>query len=126
MRMSFFLVCVLHKNTSKLNFYFKILVYVKFLLYLCTAKSLTRTTNMNLIWINSAKYLGDYRLSLSFSNGEQRVFDAKEFIATHPLFASLKDKQLFSQFQLDGWTVSWQDGRLDIAPEYLYEIGTPA
>lgn len=81
---------------------------------------------MNLIWINSAKYLGDYRLSLSFSNGEKRVFDAKEFIASHPLFASLKDKQLFSQFQLDGWTVSWQDGRLDIAPEYLYEIGTPA
>ena len=28
---------------------------------------------MNLIWINSAKYLGDYRLSLSFSNGEQRL-----------------------------------------------------
>ena len=81
---------------------------------------------MNLIWINSAKHLGDYRLSLSFSNGEQRVFDAKEFIASHALFASLQDKQLFSQFQLDGWTVSWQDGRLDIAPEYLYEIGTPA
>ena len=81
---------------------------------------------MNLIWINSAKYLGDYRLELSFSNGEVRVFDAKEFIASHPLFASLQDKQLFSQFQLDGWTVSWQDGRLDIAPEYLYEVGTPA
>ena len=74
---------------------------------------------MNLIWINSAKYLGDYRLELSFSNGEVRVFDAKEFIASHPLFASLQDKQLFSQFQLDGWTVSWQDGRLDISPEYL-------
>ena len=81
---------------------------------------------MNLIWINSAKYLGDYRLELSFSNGEVRVFDAKEFIASHPLFASLQDKQLFSQFQLDGWTVSWQNGRLDIAPEYLYEVGTPA
>ena len=80
---------------------------------------------MNLIWINSAKYLGDYRLELSFSNGEVRVFDAKEFIASHPLFASLQDKQLFSQFRLDGWTVSWQNGRLDIAPEYLYEIGTP-
>ena len=81
---------------------------------------------MNLIWINSAKYLGDYRLELSFSNGEVRVFDAKEFIASHPLFASLQDKQLFSQFRLDGWTVSWQNGRLDIAPEYLYEVGTPA
>ena len=80
---------------------------------------------MNLIWINSAKYLGDYRLELSFSNGEVRVFDAKEFIASHPLFSPLKDKQLFSQFRLDGSTVSWQNGRLDIAPEYLYEIGTP-
>ena len=81
---------------------------------------------MNLIWVNSAKYLGDYRLALSFSNGEQRVFDAKEFIASHPLFAPLQDKQLFSQFQLDGWTVSWQNGTLDIAPEYLYEVGTAA
>ena len=29
-----------YKNTSKLNFYFKILVYVKLLLYLCTRKGL--------------------------------------------------------------------------------------
>ena len=27
-----------YKNTSKLNFYFKILVYVKLLLYLCSRK----------------------------------------------------------------------------------------
>jgi hypothetical protein len=87
---------------------------------------LNHLTDMNLIWINSAKYLGDYRLSLSFSNGEQRVFDAKDFIASHPLFAPLQDKQLFSQFQLDGWTISWQNGTLDIAPEYLYEVGTAA
>lgn len=81
---------------------------------------------MNLIWINSAKYLGDYRLSLSFSNGETRIFDAKDFIQTHPLFSVLKDKNAFSRFELDGWTVSWQNGTLDIAPEYLYEIGTTA
>ena len=81
---------------------------------------------MNLIWINSAKYLGEYRLSLSFSNGETRIFDAKDFIASHPLFSVLKDQKLFSQFNLDGWTVSWQNGTLDIAPEYLYEIGTAA
>ena len=24
---------------------------------------------------------------------------------------------------LDGWTVTWQDGMIDIAPEYLYEHG---
>ena len=78
---------------------------------------------MNLIWINSAKYLGEYRLSLSFSNGEERIFDAQDFIQTHPLFGALKDKSLFSHFDLDGWTVSWQNGQLDIAPEYLYEVG---
>ena len=61
---------------------------------------------MNLIWINSAKYLGDYRLELSFSNGEVRVFDAKEFIASKPLLESLQDKQLLSQLRLEGWTVS--------------------
>lgn len=60
---------------------------------------------------------------LSFSNGEERIFDAKDFIASHPLFGTLKDKQAFSHFQLDGWTVSWQNGTLDIAPEYLYETG---
>jgi len=81
---------------------------------------------MDLIWINNAKYLGDYRLALTFSNGNERVVDVKDFIATHPLFSPLRDKKLFSQFQLDGWTVSWQEGKLDISPEYLYEIGTVA
>ncbi|MBR6118353.1 MAG: DUF2442 domain-containing protein [Paludibacteraceae bacterium] len=76
---------------------------------------------MELVWITNAKYLGEYRLELTFSNGKIKVFDAKDYIASHPLFASLKDKQLFSQFQLDGWTVSWLDGKLDISPEYLLE-----
>ena len=78
---------------------------------------------MDLIWVNKAQYLGDYRLGLSFSNGEERVFDAKEFITKYPAFHVLQDKSLFSQFTLDGWTVSWMDGSLDIAPEYLYESG---
>ena len=79
---------------------------------------------MNLIWINNAKYLGDYRLALTFSNGEQRIFDGRDFIYSHPLFAPLQDTNRFSQFELDGWTVSWENGTLDLAPEYLYEIGT--
>ena len=81
---------------------------------------------MDLIWINNAEYLGDYRLALSFSNGKERIVDVKDYILTHPLFSPLQDKQQFSRFQLDGWTVSWQDGKLDLAPEYLYEIGVPA
>ena len=78
---------------------------------------------MNLIWVKKAQYLGDYRLALSFSNGENRVFDAKDFIAMYPAFNVLQDKEQFKQFALDGWTVSWKNGTLDIAPEYLYEAG---
>lgn len=78
---------------------------------------------MNLVWINNASYLGDYRLLLHFSNGEERIYDAEGYISTHPLFSSLKDTQLFRHFQLDGWTVSWLDGKLDIAPEFLYDAG---
>ena len=77
---------------------------------------------MDLIWINKAQYLGDYRLGLSFSNGENRVFDAMDFIAKYPAFKVLQDKEKFKQFALDGWTVSWLNGALDIAPEYLYEV----
>ncbi|MBQ9602983.1 MAG: DUF2442 domain-containing protein [Paludibacteraceae bacterium] len=74
---------------------------------------------MNLVWINSAKYLGEYCLELTFSNGKVKVFNAKDYIASHPLFAALQDQKTFSQFELDGWTVSWLNGKLDIAPEYL-------
>ena len=76
---------------------------------------------MELVWITNAKYLGEYRLELTFSNGTVKVFDAKDYIASHPLFAALKDQKLFSQFELDGWTVSWLNGKLDIAPEYLMQ-----
>jgi hypothetical protein len=76
---------------------------------------------MELVWITNAKYVGEYRLELTFSNGKVKVFDAKDYIESHPLFAALKDKQLFSRFQLDGWTVSWLDGKLDISPEYLLQ-----
>ena len=78
---------------------------------------------MNLIWVTNAEYLGDYRLLLTFNNSEKRVFDGKDYILSHPMFSDLKNKKKFSDFQLDGWTVSWQNGSLDLAPEFLYENG---
>ena len=75
---------------------------------------------MNLQWVNRAEYVGDYRLALTFNTGEEKVFDGKEYIRTHPLFAPLQDETKFRNFELDGWTVSWMNGALDISPEYLY------
>ena len=41
-------------------------------------------------------------------------------------FAPLRDKAVFERFDLDGWTVCWLDGTVDIAPEHLYEMGVAA
>ncbi|MBR1374063.1 DUF2442 domain-containing protein [bacterium] len=81
---------------------------------------------MTPIWINKAEYVGNYRLLLNFNTGEKKVFDGKEYILSHPLFEALKDINNYKNFELDGWTVSWQNGSLDIAPEYLYETATTA
>lgn len=75
---------------------------------------------MNLIWITTAKYLGEYKLQLTFNNGVTKIFDGKD-IVLKPLYQKLQSLTTFQQFELDGWTVSWENGKIDIAPEYLYE-----
>ena len=57
---------------------------------------------------------------LTFNDGKQGVVDLKSYTEKYPAFAPLKDVNVFSDFALDGWTVTWLNGRLDIAPETLY------
>lgn len=80
---------------------------------------------MNVIWIISAEYLGEYRLRLTFNDGVVKIFDAKDLVLK-PLYQSLQSCDVFQRFELDGWTVSWENGKIDIAPEYLYELGIAA
>ena len=75
---------------------------------------------MALIWIISAEHLGDYCLKLTFNDGAVKIFDGKDIISK-PLYQVLQSQATFQRFELDGWTVSWENGKIDIAPEYLYE-----
>lgn len=74
-------------------------------------------------WVIAAKALDEYRLYLTFNDGSERIFDCLPLIEKYKIFAPLRDKDVFASFTLDGWTVSWLDGTLDIAPEHLYEMG---
>ena len=65
-------------------------------------------------------------LHLTFNDGCQRIFDCLPLIEKYELFAPLRDKDVFARFDLDGWTVCWLNGTLDIAPEHLYENGVAA
>ncbi|MCF0200916.1 MAG: DUF2442 domain-containing protein [Bacteroidales bacterium] len=74
---------------------------------------------MELVWITDAVYDGDYRLLLTFNDGRQGLVDLENYTCRSP-FEPLRDSTVFRNFQLNGWTVSWLDGSIDIAPESLY------
>ncbi|MBQ9362618.1 MAG: DUF2442 domain-containing protein [Bacteroidaceae bacterium] len=73
-----------------------------------------------LTWVTAARILDDYCLELTFNDGNVRVFDCKPLIDQYKVFAPLHDKAVFNNFELDGWTVTWLNGTVDIAPEHLY------
>ena len=41
------------------------------------------------------------------------------------LYEPLRDMKVFKGIALDGWTVTWKDGMIDVAPEFLYDKGIP-
>ncbi len=74
------------------------------------------------LWITEANYIEGYLIRLSFNNGETKLFNGTDLIFGNVVFASLKDISKFKNFTLDGWTLTWDNGKLDISPEYLYEF----
>ena len=73
-----------------------------------------------------AKYLGDYKILLTFTTGEQRIVDLKDQLYGE-MFEPLKDKNIFMQFRVDKEirTIVWPNGA-DLAPYSLYDLGKPA
>ncbi len=69
--------------------------------------------------------LDGYKLWVRFSTGEAKICDFKELLDS-PAFSPLKDKRLFNSVYLDYGVTVWNEGEIDIAPEYLYQNGIPA
>lgn len=67
----------------------------------------------------AAEYLSDYKIKLTFDNGEKRIAGCLQWV-NGEVFEPLKDKQYFQKFFVDGWSISWPNGA-DIALETLYE-----
>jgi hypothetical protein len=75
----------------------------------------------DLILVTSARYLNDYTLELTFSDGVKAEIDFTVWIKKYPFFKPLENIDYFKTFSLDGATVVWENGA-DIAPETLHEI----
>ena len=74
-----------------------------------------------ILHVASAKYIEDYKIEISFNDGNFGVIDlGDEHFFSGPVFGPLKDKKIFSNFIIDPElnTIVWPNGA-DLAPEYL-------
>ena len=71
--------------------------------------------------LKEAKYLGEYRIWLRFSDGVAGEVNLESELWGE-MFQSLKDKARFAELSLDEElkTVVWPNGA-DFAPEFLYQ-----
>ena len=64
--------------------------------------------------------LPGHKLWLRFTPGETKVFDFTPLLKDAG-FAPLKDEHTFAGVYIDYGVTVWNDGDIDIAPEYLYQ-----
>lgn len=69
-------------------------------------------------------YIQDYQLLITFNDGSRKRVDLKPYL-TGEVFGELLDPNKFIQYGLTPVTIEWANGA-DLAPEFLYEIGTVA
>jgi len=72
--------------------------------------------------VSKAVYLDNYRIMLTFNNGETRIVNLEKELEG-AVYAPLRDRDYFKNFQIKFNTIEWQNGA-DYAPEYLYQIGS--
>ena len=72
--------------------------------------------------VSGVRPMDNYLLWVRFNNGKTKVFDFKP-ILEKPAFVPLKDVDVFKSVYIDYGIPVWDDGDIDISPEYLYENG---
>ena len=76
-----------------------------------------------MVWIKEADYIEDYKIHVTFNNGDSGIIDLKEVICNdkRPVFRELIDIAEFRQFKVNFDTIVWKNG-LDLAPEFLHNF----
>ena len=74
--------------------------------------------------VTYAEYKGEYKVFLTFNNGESVVTDIEETIMndTRKIFLPLRNIDYFKSFKIRLNTITW-DNQADFAPEFLLELG---
>lgn len=68
-----------------------------------------------------AKYTGNFRLLLTFSDGNEAVFDGLTLLERRgPLLEALRDEAYFKRAFIDAGALCWPNG-LELSPLKLHE-----
>ena len=73
--------------------------------------------------VRKVKPESDYRLRITFTNGEVRVFDVSPYLKTG-VFRELLDPSVFRSVRPALGTIQWGGGQ-DFCPDTLYEESVP-
>jgi len=65
-------------------------------------------------------YRSDYSYLVVFDDGLQGVIDFSDYLERGPVFAALRDPEVFRRATIEAGTIAWPNGA-DVAPESLYE-----
>ena len=85
---------------------------------LCYAREQTQNINLK-----EAKVLRGGMLLLTFSTGEQRLFDTT--LLKGSAFEPLKDEKVLEDFNIFHGVMTWMNGDIDISPETMYADSYP-
>lgn len=73
--------------------------------------------------VEKVKAIKDFQLLISFTNGEEKVFDMKPYL-DKGVFKALNEIDLFNQAHIAWGTVVWNED-LDMSPDTLYIDSKP-
>lgn len=72
-----------------------------------------------LLHIIAVKVLHNMEMLITFSNGETRLFDATALQGE--VFEPLQKEEIFNNPIVDHGVITWDNGNIDCAPEFMYE-----
>lgn len=76
------------------------------------------------IKVNKIRPMDDHELWVRFNTDKIKIFDFKPLLSA-PAFIPLSDQAVFNRVYLDHGVPTWNNGEIDIAPEFLYDDGLP-
>ena len=77
----------------------------------------------NIIEINNAHYLSNYKIEILFNNGMKRIIDLSDFLkkAKNPMTRKYLNKNIFKKFKIEYGDLVWGDYEMCFPIWDLYE-----